>query len=75
MEHIVKNVQIRETQGLNDRGVLERTFRVSASTARGTVFSVDIPETEFTPAVVRERLDQRAGQLAEVEALGDSTEG
>tara|TARA_Y100000310_G_C20123689_1_gene552637 strand:- start:35 stop:244 length:210 start_codon:yes stop_codon:yes gene_type:complete len=60
MGNLFNNVQVVERQVLKSGGGLEREYTVTADTHRGGQFSITISQNEFTPEIVRERLEERA---------------
>jgi len=53
----------REVSTLTQAGTERKAYRVWLQTENGSVGSVDIPETEWTPERVREILEAKATDL------------
>lgn len=55
-----KVVDVAERTMIGKRGTVEKIYRVTAESAAGTTFSVEIPESEFNKEKVAQLLSDKA---------------
>ena len=63
------DVDVIERTEITREGKVEKVYRVSASTASGVHFTLEIGEADFTEAKVNELLTKKATQLEDIKAL------
>jgi len=61
--------KVSERMVLTEAGELQKIYHIQAITAKGIIFSMDIPEDETQPELVKEILGRRAGELDTLLAL------
>ena len=69
MANEYKDVDIQETTSLGAGGRIQKSYRVSATTSKGTRFSVVIPEVDMTKEKAGELLTAKAKELDSIKGL------
>ncbi len=69
MADLFHDVDVVERTQITREGEVEKVYRVSAHTASGVYFRVELPEKEFTKETVAKRLAQKAQQIEAIKAL------
>jgi len=69
MAELYKDVDIIERTTITREGLIQKVYRVSATTKNGVLFSLDIPEKEFSKEKVDKILSKRAAELDAIKAL------
>jgi hypothetical protein len=64
-----KVVDVQERTMINKRGGIEKIYRVTADSAAGTTFSVEVPESEFNKEKVDQVLTDKATLLDGIRKL------
>jgi hypothetical protein len=65
--YTVDDVQERTT--INRTGLIVKMYRVTATSASGTIFTVEIPESDFNKEKVDQILSEKAGAIETVKKL------
>ena len=63
------DVDVVERTQISREGDVEKVYRVSAHTASGVYFRIELPEREFTKELVAKRLAEKARQIDAIKAL------
>jgi len=69
MAELFHDVDIVERTELTREGRSQKLYRVSAYTASGIYFRIDLPEKDFSKEKVAKALGKKAQQLEEIKAL------
>ena len=64
-----RDVDVIERTEITREGVVTKVYRISASTASGVHFTLEIGEADFTKAKVNELLTKKAAQIEDIKAL------
>lgn len=64
-----KAVDVQERTMINKRGGVEKVYRVSAESAAGTAFTIEVPESEFTREKVDQLLTDKASLIDSIRKL------
>lgn len=69
MGKLYHDVDIVERTEITKAGRIEKAYRVTATTASGVLFSIDVTQADFTKAKVDELLTKRAQEIEAIKAL------
>lgn len=69
MAELFHDVDIVERTEITKEGRMEKVYRVSAYTASGVFFRIDLPEKDFSKEKVAKALAKKAQQIEEIKAL------
>lgn len=69
MAELFHDVDIVERTEITKEGRVEKVYRVSAYTASGVFFRIDLPEKDFTKEKVAKALSKKAQQMEDIKSL------
>lgn len=69
MAELYTVVDIIERPNISRLGKVEKLYRVTAKTGTGTIFTVEIPEADFTKEKVDQILKEKAALFEEIKKL------
>ena len=69
MAKLYKVTDVTERTMINKRGVVEKMYRVTADSAAGTTFSIEVPDSDFNNEKVAQLLSDKASLIDGIRKL------
>lgn len=69
MAETYHDVEVFERTEITPQGRVQKVYKVTATTTGGTLFSIDVPQSQFNKEQVAELLSQKAGEIDEIRSL------